>query len=345
MSKPVRNVFISFFITGLAFLAMTARAENGDREEGQPIVRMTRLTDRVWVCQLQYGGQKPQGFFPVIVSRDGLIIVDTPMFPPEARAMKAAIIGELGPRDFLYLINTHHHWDHTMGNQHFREATIVGHAFTPVDMKTFTGANFGRFMAQRKEASQKGLIKASLASLEELEKEFQAAPPSRTFEAEDSIRLSDLALILYHTGRDGAPVSLYNHTRSDIFVYIPEEKVLCVGDSHYEKDWLDGPPAYPPADLLNGFLVKCREQKYVIEHIVFGHDPSISKSRERSSSTGGAGPVGRGDRGRDRVQLRGERTTRHEIAERINVDPVRLFPSGVRCLLSGEAPNGRSIVF
>lgn len=306
MSKPARNVFISFFIASLAFLAMTPRAENGDREEGQPIVRMTRLTDRVWVCQLRNGGQKPKGFFPVIASRDGLIVVDTPMFPPEARAMKAAIIGELGRRDFLYLINTHHHWDHTMGNQYFREATIVGHAFAPVDMETFTGANFGRFMAQRKEASRKGLIKASLASLEELEKEFQAAPPSRTFEAEDSIRLSDLSLILYHTGRDGAPVSLYNHTRSDIFVYIPEEKVLCVGDSHYEIDWLDGPPANPPADLLNAFLVRCREQKYVIEHVVFGHDPSISKSRESSPSTGGGRSGGLRRSGKGQSSISGE---------------------------------------
>lgn len=274
---PPRTAFALSLIAGLTILAMNARAQNADTEAGRPSVRMIKLTERVWVCQLQYEGQKPKGFFPVIVSRDGLIVVDTPMFPSEARAMRAAVIDGLGRRDFLYLINTHHHWDHTMGNQFFREATIVGHAFTPIDMETFTGERFKRFIAQRKEASHKGTIKASLALIEELEREFQAAPPARTFEKEDSIRLSDISLILYHTGRDGAPPSLYNHTRSDIFVYVPEEKVLCVGDSFYEKEWLDGPPPDPPADLLNGFLKRCRERNYVIEHVIFGHDPFISR--------------------------------------------------------------------
>ena len=127
--QVTRNHHRPDLIAGLTLLAMNARAENADREAGQPAARMIRLTERVWVCQIQYAEQKPKGFFPVIVSRDGLVVVDTPMFPSEARAMRAAIIDELGRSDFLYLINTHHHWDHTMGNQFFREATIVGHAF------------------------------------------------------------------------------------------------------------------------------------------------------------------------------------------------------------------------
>lgn len=181
---------------------------------------------------------------------------------------------------------------------------IAGHAFTPVDMNAFAGENCGPFIAQRKEASQKGLITTPLALIEELEREFQAAPPTRTFEEEDSIRLGDLTLILYHTGRDGAPVSLYNHTRSDIFVYGPEERVLCVGDSFYMKEWLDRPPDDPPPDLLNGFLVRSRERNYVIEHVVFGHDPFLSKGRDTSSPTEGfpvrrIGAIGEGtDQGR-----------------------------------------------
>lgn len=97
INKLPGTIFALTLIAGLAILAMNARAENADREAGRPAARMTRLTERVWVCQLQYAEQKPKGFFPVIVSRDGLVVVDTPMFPSEARAMRAAIIDELGP--------------------------------------------------------------------------------------------------------------------------------------------------------------------------------------------------------------------------------------------------------
>jgi len=196
MGNFPRTVFNLSLIASLAFLVLNARSENAAREENRPTARMTRLTGRVWVCQLQHPGQKPKGFFPVVVSMDGLIVVDTPMFPSEARAVRAAIIAELGRSDFIYLINTHYHWDHTMGNQFFPEAVIVGHAFTPIDMETFTGERFKQFIAQRKEASQKGRITASLALIEELEREFQAAPPTKTFKTEETIRLSDLSLIL-----------------------------------------------------------------------------------------------------------------------------------------------------
>lgn len=276
MRDSFRAIFTLSVTAVLALSALNARSEQAGGEETRPTARMTRLTERVWVCRLQYAQQKPKGYFPVIASKDGLIVVDTPMFPSEARAVRAAIVAELGRSDFLYLINTHHHWDHTMGNQFFPEAVIVGHAFTPVDMETFTGERFARFIAQRKEAARKGRITASPALIEELEREFQAAPPTKTFESEETIRLSDLSLILYHTGRDGAPVSLYNHTRSDIFIYIPEEKVLCAGDSFYDKEWLDAPPLNPPADLLNGFLTRRHERSYTIEHVVFGHDPWLT---------------------------------------------------------------------
>lgn len=91
--------------------------------------------------------------------------------------------------------------------------------------------------------------------------------------------------------------------RSDIFINIPEEKVLCVGDSFYEKGWLDDPPPDPPVDLLNGFLARCRERNYVIEHVIFGHDPFISKGRETLSTTGGF-PCRRGEAVREGTDQR-----------------------------------------
>ena len=117
----------------------------------------------------------------------------------------------------------------------------------------------------------------TLALLAELEREFHATPPGRTFRDKECIQLGDLTLWLFHVGRDGAPPSLYHHSRSDIFVYIPQERVLCAGDVHYRKEWLGCKPGELPIDLFNGFLRFCSEQGYFVEHVIFAHDTFISK--------------------------------------------------------------------
>lgn len=240
-------------------------------------VSMEKLTARVWLCTLQDPERRTLDYYPLLESRDGLVLVDTPMYPSAARALKAQIIRELKRDDFILLINTHYHWDHTCGNQFFNETTIWGHEFTPMDMKRFSGENFPAFIASKRRHYEKKGDARTLALLAELEREFQATPPGRTFRDKERIRLSDLTLWLFHVGRDGAPPSLFNHSRSDIFVYVPEDGVLCAGDVHYRKEWLGGKPAELPFDLFNGFLRFCFEQGHRIEHVLFGHDPSISK--------------------------------------------------------------------
>jgi metal-dependent hydrolase (beta-lactamase superfamily II) len=38
------------------------------------------------------------------------------------------------------VINTHHHWDHTFGNQVFADAKIIGHVLCSEDMQTVYGS-------------------------------------------------------------------------------------------------------------------------------------------------------------------------------------------------------------
>ena len=63
----------------------------------------------------------------LIVGRDGAVAVDALMVPSMTRRLVAAI-KKTTSRRIGALINTHHHLDHTGGNQFFRSATIVASA-------------------------------------------------------------------------------------------------------------------------------------------------------------------------------------------------------------------------
>jgi glyoxylase-like metal-dependent hydrolase (beta-lactamase superfamily II) len=242
-------------------------------------ISLAKVSGHVFVCSVEYVDLEGShaDHFPVIVANDGLIVVDTCMYPSIAAKVKAKIVKDLGRSDFLYLINTHHHWDHTCGNQTFSETTIIGHEFTPIDMKKFTGDNFRGFMDYRKDYYTKKGDALTLKLLAGLERDFVATPPTRTFADKEIMRLKGLTLVLYHVGRDGAAPSLYDHTRSDIFIYIPEDRVLCAGDVSFRKEWLGSMSADRAGGLFNGFLEFCRERGYGIEQVIFGHARAISR--------------------------------------------------------------------
>ena len=235
-------------------------------------VEIRKLTDRVYVCDVACG----KYFIPVIVSEEGLIIVDSTMYLSYASQVRATIKEMLGRDDYKYLINTHYHWDHTCGNQVFSEATVIAHEFTLEDMKEFTD-DFQGFIDRRKEIYGKKGDENTVRLHDELGKGFVATPPEKTFTDKMTLELKDMNIILYHTGIDGANPTLFNHTRSDIFIYIQDEKVLCVGDSYYKKEWLQTSPQGDDLELLNGVLKFAIKKGYEVEHVIFGHDPPISK--------------------------------------------------------------------
>ena len=62
----------------------------------------------------------------VVVTTDGLVLIDTLLYPEETRQIKQYIENRL-QQPVRYIINTHHHADHTTGTSLFQGATIVAH--------------------------------------------------------------------------------------------------------------------------------------------------------------------------------------------------------------------------
>ena len=53
-----------------------------------------------------------------IITREGIILIDTLFYPDETREIKGFLEGRL-KKKVKYVINTHYHADHTLGSWYF----------------------------------------------------------------------------------------------------------------------------------------------------------------------------------------------------------------------------------
>jgi len=191
-----------------------------------------------------------------IVNRDEVLVVDTHLRPSWARDLIAEV-RKVTDKPVRYVVNTHWHGDHTHGNQayvqafggaveylaqHWTRDDIIGKAIPSIQTSVTRTvpeniARLEKMLAEGKDqqgkeltAEQRTGAERSLASqksyLEEL-KTIQITLPTITFEK---------SLILYRTAPDGSerPIHIYyfgkGHTRGDVVVYLPNEKLLFTGD-------------------------------------------------------------------------------------------------------------------
>jgi glyoxylase-like metal-dependent hydrolase (beta-lactamase superfamily II) len=75
-------------------------------------------------------------------SEKGLVVVDTGVSTTLTTAYRARIEEVFGRDDFAYVINTHYHYDHTVGNPVFPEATSADPGGHPKPATPF-GAQIG----------------------------------------------------------------------------------------------------------------------------------------------------------------------------------------------------------
>lgn len=83
-----------------------------------------RIADDIYVFTSRLYAQVTAG---AIITKEGVILIDTLYFPEETRAIKEFLEDRLGHK-VRYVINTHYHADHTQGTCLFPKARIVSHA-------------------------------------------------------------------------------------------------------------------------------------------------------------------------------------------------------------------------
>jgi glyoxylase-like metal-dependent hydrolase (beta-lactamase superfamily II) len=178
----------------------------------------------------------------IIVGENGVVVVDAHLRPSLDREV-IGIVKQITDRPIRYLINTHWHQDHTLGNQAFEAATIIGHETTKTQLTERVGPNLQLqrevlpdHLVQAREALAQ--MKAEGGDPEQIEKlrlqieldeeylqelsSIRVSLPTRVFKESYKLDISTQPVELLHPG--------LGHTRGDIIVYLPEERMMVFGD-------------------------------------------------------------------------------------------------------------------
>jgi cyclase len=180
----------------------------------------------------------------IIVLGDGVLVVDTHSKPSAARALIEQI-KKLTPKPLKYVVNTHFHWDHYQGNEAYpsswpagveiisSEATRqniqrIGIPRLKNEIVTMPQeiANLKRDLEKASGAEQKKIIEENLRQAEAYFSELklmQVTLPTMTFDRSLILRRGSRTVEILWLGRA--------HTDGDVFVFLPNEKVLVTGDA------------------------------------------------------------------------------------------------------------------
>jgi cyclase len=201
-----------------------------------------------------------------IINDDDVIVVDANASLAVTKELLAAL-RKLTGKPVKYVINTHWHDDHIVGNQVWREAfpgvEFIGHASALKDRPT-TGAANRRGMLEGGKAyaarlrdlveQNKSIAGAPITEEERvnylgdvawLERALAEAPgvqiilPALTLEDRLVLHRGDRTIDIRHLGR--------GHTGADLIVHLPSEGVLITGDLVVWPIPLIGSTSYPAA--------------------------------------------------------------------------------------------------
>ena len=146
-----------------------------------------------------------------IVGDDGVLVIDAMMVASQVRPYLEEI-RKVTDKPIRYLVNTHHHVDHSFGNQFYLPTEVVSHRGCRESMIT-AGADV-ESLSQRYPQYRDDWVQSRLT------------PASITYEDKMIVHLGDRVIELLHPG----PA----HTYGDTLVYLPRERVLFTGDVAFQ---------------------------------------------------------------------------------------------------------------
>lgn len=145
----------------------------------------------------------------IVVGEEAVAVIDTGTTEEDARSLLEAVrhVTDLPVR---YVINTHHHGDHSFGNWWFLPAVVLGHARCRVRLVGSEGFTHRETMA------------AHLPMAREQIRAVRLTPPDVTFEGHLDLHLGTHSLRLAYLGR--------GHTDNDIAIGVEGADVAFAGD-------------------------------------------------------------------------------------------------------------------
>ncbi|WP_432479678.1 MBL fold metallo-hydrolase [Nocardioides sp. GXQ0305] len=177
------------------------------------------VASRVWVARYEWFDAN----VTVLGGDRGLLVVDTHGSTAAGRTV-VDDVSRLGAGEVVGVVNTHWHFDHTFGNEAFREAwpaaPVTAHE-DAADELARRGEEIRQRYADSPDDPHRDEVLATRVVL-----------PDDTFSSARVLDLGDRAVELVHPGR--------GHTAGDLVVRVPDADVLLAGDLVEES----APPAY-----------------------------------------------------------------------------------------------------
>lgn len=199
-----------------------------------------RLSENVYWFQSDIYAQVTAG---AITGPQWAVVIDTLTIPEETKQMQQFIEDELGI-PVRYVINSHHHADHTWGNCFYRHATVIGHTLNR------------ELTLSRGQAA----LEAARAS-NKIFAEVEIVAPDLTFDSgQMNLKVGKKTLTILLTP---------GHSVDGISVLIDEDKILFAGDTFMALPYIvDGDP-----EVLSESIRAIG--KMGLENIVQGHGDII----------------------------------------------------------------------
>jgi cyclase len=224
-----------------------AFAADGQPPSGGPAP--ARLFDLKKVADGIYGAiAKPTAMLncnaAVIVNRDHVLVVDTHSKPSAAKALIRQIRDEITELPVRYVVDSHLHGDHAMGNEAYPEVfgagvEVISSVKTrewleklgmPRLKQSLVGlpgqiAELRARLEAIKDESERAALRAHVDGLEAYQKEMtppRVTLPTMTFERRLVIHRGGREIHLLFLGRA--------HTAGDVVAFVPSERVVATGD-------------------------------------------------------------------------------------------------------------------
>lgn len=244
--RKIRECFPSnccwLLVLIVSILAIAVRPASAEEQRN-----VTKLAEGIYA--IEHLGHRDDGMFSgnttVVVGSRQVLVVDSAYLPSVTRA-DIAQIKQWTNKPVAFVLNTHFHNDHNLGNSLYIDAfpavTIIAHTETKKSMDLFgpgsanreertdirlqkylddgKGPN-GQALSAEDTAYVKQVLEGRRPFIDEI-RQFRYQGPTLTFDHDFSIDLGDREVQIKFLGRA--------NTAGDAIAYLPKEKIAVVGD-------------------------------------------------------------------------------------------------------------------